>query len=121
MENKQKVKISVILFGVFYIINGLGYLIWGATTDSRLYIVDDLLVRFIGLALILSSVGLFFRKEIARKGIIIALSLAIIETFIGIPKEIDKLEFTIVIVFILIMCVPGLAYFTALKNKKYFN
>lgn len=121
MDNKQKVRISVIFFAILYLGIGVGDLIGGASSDSRFYIFDTLLIRFIGLVLISSSIGLFFRKEIARKGIILALSLSIIEIFIGVPKEINTIELIVGIIVMLTIYVPGLIYFSASKNKEYFN
>jgi hypothetical protein len=120
MKNKKEVKLAVILFAILYLSQGLGYLIGGANTDIRFYNLDNLLIRFIGLIFILSSIGLFFRKEIARKGMILALSLSIVEIFIGVTKHIT-IDFIIGSISILIFCAPGLVYFSVLKNTEYFN
>lgn len=120
-NNKQEIRIEVVLFAILYLLIGSGGLIKGSAPDSRFYIFDDLLVRFTGIILILSSILLFSRKEIARKGIILGLSLTIIEVFIGAPKEIDTIELLIYIIIVSIICVPGLIYFSISKNKKYFN
>lgn len=120
-DNEQEIKIGVVLFAIFYLLIGSGALIKGASSDSRFYIFDDLLIKFTGIVLILSSIFLFSRKEIARKGIVFGLSLTIIEVFIGVPKEIDTIELIMYIIILLIICVPGLIYFSISKNKKYFN
>lgn len=121
MGNKGKGKIAVVLFGILYLLVGLGDLIGGAAADSRFYNFDNTLIRFIGLILIVSSIGVFLRKEIGRKGIILALSLSIIDIFIGVPKEVNRIEFIAAIIIMLIVYVPGLVYFSVLKNKEYLN
>lgn len=120
MDNKRTFKISVILLAILYLAVGLGDLIGGASTDSRFYNFDNLLIKIIGVILIISSIGLLFKKEIARKGIIIALSLSLIEIFIGIPKNIYFVEFILGVMSMLIVYVPGIVYFIILKNKGYF-
>lgn len=117
----RKLEFQLFFFAILYLGIGVGDLIGGASSDSRFYIFDTLLIRFIGLVLISSSIGLFFRKEIARKGIILALSLSIIEIFIGVPKEINTIELIVGIIVMLTIYVPGLIYFSASKNKEYFN
>jgi uncharacterized membrane-anchored protein len=92
MDNK-KPRIGVIIFAALYIVIGLGNLVTGASTDSRFYVFDNILVRIIGALLVISGIGLLFRKEIARKGIIAALALGIIEIFIGIPTSFNIFEF----------------------------
>lgn len=121
MENKKKVKIAVILFAILYLTIGLANLIDGAVADSRFYKFDDLLIRFIGLIFIVSSIGLFFKKEIGRKGVLLALSLSIAEIFIGVPQERITIEIITGGITMLILYVFGLVYFSASKNKKYFN
>lgn len=121
MDKNQRVRIVVNFFAILYLGIGLGDLIGGASFGSRFYIFDDLLIRFIGFILMLSSIGLFFRKEISRKGIIIALSLSIVEILIGVPKEINTIELIVGIIIFLIIYVPGLIYFSVSKNKEYFS
>jgi len=117
MEIGRKLKLGVILFAILYLAIGLADLIGGSTTDSRFYIFDNLLIRFIGLILIISSIGIFFREQIARKGFIVALSLSIIEIFIGVPKDTPTIEFIMEIIIMLLVYVPGLVYFIVSKTK----
>lgn len=74
-------KIPVIVFAILYLVIGLLNLIFGADVNSRFFYFDNLFVKFIGILLITSSIGLFLRKEIAKRGIIIALILSIIEIY----------------------------------------
>jgi hypothetical protein len=121
MKNNGKARISVILFAILYLIIGLGNLIGGAVAESRFYIFDNILIRIIGAVLIASSIGIFLRKEIARKGIIAALALSVIEIFIGIPRNFNTVEFIIGMIIMLIIYVPGIFFFSRPKNKEYFN
>ncbi|AGK96980.1 hypothetical protein [Clostridium pasteurianum] len=110
-------KIPVIIFAILYLVLGLLDLISGADADSRFFYFDNWLIRFIGIVLIISSIGLFLRKEIARKGIIVALSLSLIEILIGIPRNMDITEFVIGLILFLILYVPGLLFFISPENK----
>ena len=58
-----------------------------------------------------------YEKEIARKGIIFALSLSLIEIFIGIPRNFSVTEIVVGLILLLILYVPGLIYFISLENK----
>ncbi|MBC8062441.1 MAG: hypothetical protein H7Y18_17490 [Clostridiaceae bacterium] len=51
-------------------------------------------------------------------GGIVALSLSIIDIFIGVSKEVNKVEFIMAISILLILYVPGLVYFSVFKNKE---
>jgi hypothetical protein len=113
---KDKPKVAVVLFSIFYILLGLALLFNGADPDSKFYLFDDILVRFIGLMLIISSIGLLYKKEIARKVIIVTLLLAIIEVFIAIQNE-----FILVGIIISIFYIPGLVYFSVFANKTINN
>lgn len=119
MENK--VNKRIIIFGLLYLAIGLADLIGGSSTDSRFYPLDNAFIRFIGLILTISSIGLFLKKEIARKGIIVALILSLVEIFIGVPLEINSLEVGIGIILMLLLYVPGLIYFSGYKQKEYFS
>jgi hypothetical protein len=121
MKNNGKARISVILFAILYLIIGLGNLIGGAVAESRFYIFDNILIRVIGAVLIASSIGIFLRREIARKGIIAALALSIIEIFIGIPRDMNTVEVIVGIIIMLIIYVPGILFFSTPKNKEYFS
>lgn len=121
MSNDKTYKIFIILFGVLYLIIGLGYLVGGASPDSRFFMLDNLLIRVIGALLIASSIGVLLKKEIARKGIIAGLILSIIEIFIGIPRDINIIEFISGVWIMMVLYVPGLVYFILLGDKEYFN
>lgn len=109
-------KITFIMFTTLYLVLGALYLIGGADPDSSFYYFDNLLVRFIGTTFIISGIGLFLKKEIARKGIIFALILSLIEIVIGIPQNVGVVELNIEVIFLLILFIPGLMYYTSLKD-----
>lgn len=48
---------------------------WGASSDSRFYAVDDIVVRVLGALLILFSLGLLLRRNWAFMGSIAVLAL----------------------------------------------
>ncbi|MHC1682547.1 MAG: hypothetical protein AB6733_06315 [Clostridiaceae bacterium] len=121
MENKRKTKKLVIVFAIFYLFIGLGDLISGAHPGSRFYVFDDFLLRFIGIIFITSCIGLFFKKEIARKGILLALVLSILEVFIGVPQNVIDLIIIVGYIIAFLIFVPGIFYFYSLRNKDYFN
>lgn len=111
----------IIIFAILYCVIGVADLVGGATLDSRFYTFDNLLIKTIGAALIIISIGLFLRKEIARKGFIITLSLSIIELFIGIPQNVNTFEIIGECVISLLVYVPGIIYFSKPSIKAYFN
>lgn len=114
MKNYKK---PYIIFATLYLVIGLLDLIDGAADDSRFFYFDNFLVRFIALILVISSIGLFLKKEIARKGIIFALSLSLIEIFIGIPQNLSVTEIVVGLILLLMLYVPGLIYFISPENK----
>ncbi|MEQ8155082.1 MAG: hypothetical protein ABRQ25_09415 [Clostridiaceae bacterium] len=109
-------KITFIMFTTLYLVLGALYLIGGADPDSSFYYFDNLLVRFIGTTFIISGIGLFFKKEIARKGIISALILSLIEIVIGVPQNVGVVELNAEVIFLLILFIPGLMYYTSIKD-----
>lgn len=121
MGNNKKSRIAVLLFAILYLIIGIADLIGGSAQDSRFYNFDNIFIRIIGVILIVSSIGLFSEKEIARKGIIFALSLSIIEIFIGAPKDMNTFELIMGVTIMLILYVPGLVYFMKIGNFKSNN
>ncbi|GAA0182120.1 hypothetical protein SH2C18_45530 [Clostridium sediminicola] len=121
MGKNKKSKIAVRLFAILYLIIGIGDLIGGSAQDSRFYNFDNIFIRIIGVILIVSSIGIFSKKEIARKGIIFALSLSIIEIFIGAPQDMNTFELIIGVIIMLILYVPGLMYFMKIGNSKSNN
>jgi len=104
-------KISYIIIVILYLVIGLINLIDGAGLDSRFFYFDNLLVKFNGIILIISSIGLLFKKEIARKGIVVALSLCLIEMSIGVPQNMEITDLVFAFIFLLIVYVSGLLYF----------
>jgi hypothetical protein len=117
MGDKSSIKKIVIFISFLYLFIGLGFLIGGASTDSRFYVIDDLLVRMNGLILTVSCIGIFFRKDIARKGLIMALILSLIEIFIGIPQNTSIRDLVTQIIIMLWLYVPGLIFFINPKQK----
>ncbi|WMJ87103.1 hypothetical protein [Anaerocolumna sp. MB42-C2] len=121
MIQKKKDRITIIILSIFYITIGLGFLFGGASSDIRFYAFDNLFIRINGIFLIVSCIGLLFKKEIARKGIILSLVLAVVEIFIGVPKESEIQKMINDICIMLMIYVPGLIYFIVIKNRNYFN
>lgn len=119
MNNKRHKKV-ITIFAILYFMIGLLDLIGGSAEDSRFYILDDALIRTIGVVFILSSIGLLLKKEIARKETVVALVLSLLEIIIGFPQKINTVEFIIEVIIMLILYIPGLVYFIVLKNKGYF-
>lgn len=116
MEEKKKLKPVVIIMAIFYLILGLANFIWGAAEGSRFYEFDNVLIKFIGMILIGSSIGAFYKLKAARVGFIVALSLSVIELFIGVPEGISMVEYIFMFVFAMIIYLPGLIYFSVSKE-----
>ncbi len=104
-------KVPVVIFAVLYSVIGLLNLFYGADAASRFFYFDNLLLRFDGLVLLISGIGLLVKKEIARKGIIAGLILSLIEVAIGVPQNSSAAEVVLGVIFFLILYVPGLLYF----------
>ena len=119
--NNNKLIVPPILFAILYCVIGLLDLVYGATPDSRFYIFDNLFIKTIGAALIIISISLFLKKEIARKGLIITLSLSIIELFIAIPESLNTFDMILGFIIGLLIYVPGIVYFSKPSTKAYFN
>ena len=121
MIQKKKDRMIIIILSIFYLTVGFGFLLGGASSDSRFYTFDNAFIKINGIILIVSCIGLLFKKEIARKGIISALVLAVAEIFIGVPKESEIQKSVNDICIMLMIYVPGLIYFIVIKKRNYFN
>ena len=83
----KKLNKPTIIFSILYILLGVSDLIMGADPGSRLFFYDNIIVRVAGGLLLISSIGILMQKEIARKGILVALILLISDLIIGVPVD----------------------------------
>jgi hypothetical protein len=107
MKNLNK---PTIIFSILYILIGAQDLIMGAVPSSRFFFYDNILVRLGGAVLLISSIGILMQKEMARKGILIALILLIIDLIVGIPVDYSSSEIVAGYISSLILYIPGMLY-----------
>ena len=58
---------------------GIMNIAWGASPSSRFYVIDDVVVRILGVGLVMTSLSLFFRQNWAFIGAISILAISILE------------------------------------------
>lgn len=107
MKNLNK---TTIMFSILYLLIGSQYLITGAVPSSRFFFYDNIIVRLGGAILLSSSIGILLQKKLARKGILAALILLIIDLVIGIPFDYSTSEIVGVIIFSLLLYIPGMLF-----------
>jgi hypothetical protein len=107
MKNLNK---PTIIFSILYILIGAQYLIMGVVPNSRFFFYDNIIVRLGGAILLISSIGILLQKELARKGILAALLLLIIDLVIGIPVDYSTKEIVWFIIFALLLYFPGMLF-----------
>ena len=107
MKNLNK---PTIIFSILYILIGAQYLIMGVLPSSRFFFYDNIIVRLGGAILLISSIGILMQKELARKGILAALILLLIDLIIGIPVDYSTNEIIWFIIFALLLYIPGILF-----------
>jgi hypothetical protein len=75
-------KTALIIVNILFMRIGLLDLIFGADKSSKYYYYDDIFVRISGVMYIISSIGLWLKKDLARKTIIFLNLLSMIEVII---------------------------------------
>jgi hypothetical protein len=102
----KKLKKLAIIFSIMYIFLGVSELIWGSDPSSKFYFYDNILVRIGGAVLLISSIGILLKKDAARKGMLAAFILHIIELVIGIPANASSGLIAVVIIALLVFYIP---------------
>lgn len=122
MSKKYKgIKIANVIISFFLFMLGIDNLIVGAHTSGNFYVPDAILVRALGVLFITSSLGLFLRKDLARKAAIITAVFSVFETFA--TFDYADLIVDIPISFLIITIVYGipLIFLFNQRVKKYFK
>lgn len=77
-----KVKILISIVNIFFLSIGILDLIYGAEKSSRYYYYDNIFIRTSGALYIISSIGLWLKKDLARRTIIFLNMINILEVII---------------------------------------
>jgi hypothetical protein len=107
MKNLNK---PTIIFSILYILIGAQDVLMGVVPSSRFFFYDNIIVRLGGAVLLISSIGILMQKEFARKGIIAALILLIIDLVIGMPVDYSTSQIIGGIIFSLLLYIPGMLF-----------
>jgi hypothetical protein len=107
-ELMKNLKTTTIVFSILYLFIGAADLIWGAMPESRFFFYDNIIVRLAGAVLLISTIGILLQKEVARKGVLAALILHLIDLIIGVPVDYSNAEIVGGVVFALISYAPML-------------
>ncbi|MPM87769.1 hypothetical protein SDC9_134869 [bioreactor metagenome] len=118
----KKIKRLNIVIALLYIWFGITGMIEGADPSSRFYYVDNIVLRIIGAALIVTSVGLLLRKEIARKSFVALMVACVLEMIITFDTSVEeKVVIIATAVFAVIIYALPMIFYMLPKVKRCFQ
>lgn len=118
----KKVKRLNIVIAILYIWMGINQILEGADASSRFYYIDNIALRIIGAALIVTSIGLLLKKEIARKSFIALIIISILEIIITFDTSVEEKSLIIfVAVVVVMMYIFPMVFYMLPKVKRCFQ
>ncbi|GEM_PF-1146312 len=105
MKNLNK---RTIIFSILYIVIGALELIFGSDASTKLFLLDNIMVRLGGAVLLVSAAGILLDKELARKGMLAALILHLAELVIGAPANATSAEIFLTVAMLIVVYIPML-------------
>jgi len=105
MRNLKK---RTIIFSILYIVIGALELIFGSDASTKLFFLDNIMVRLGGAVLLVSAAGILLDKEAARKGMLAALILHLVELVIGAPANATASEIFPTVAMLIVVYIPML-------------
>ncbi|MBM7869903.1 hypothetical protein JOC70_001373 [Clostridium pascui] len=118
----KKIKRLNVVIALLYIWIGITGMIEGADPSSRFYYVDNIVLRIIGAALTVTSVGLLLKKELARKSFIGLMAACVLEMIITFDISIEEKAVVIITaVFAVIIYILPMIFYMLPKVKRCFQ
>ncbi|WP_186431594.1 hypothetical protein [Clostridium sp. BSD9I1] len=118
----KKIKRLNIVIALLYIWIGITGILEGADPSSRFYYVDNIVLRIIGAALTVTSIGLLLKKELARKSFIVLMVACILEMIITFDISVEeKIVVIVTAVFAVIIYVLPMVFYMIPKVKRCFQ
>lgn len=120
--SSKKIKILNIIIALLYIWIGIIEVLEGAEPSSRFYYIDNIALRIIGATLVVTSIGLILKKEIARKAAVALMIISILEMIITFDISVEEKAVVIIAaVFAVIIYVLPMIFYILPKVKRCFQ
>lgn len=115
-------KPGITVVSVLYLIIGLLDLLGGSSHQSTFYVIDNIVVRVLGVLFLIASIGLLKRLEVARQSFIWLLVIQILEVALTLDYSHEP-PFLIVSAFIIILPISiiPLIYLTRPTVREQFH
>lgn len=118
----KKIKRLNIVISILYICIGATQILEGADASSRFYYIDNIAIRIIGIALIVTSIGLLLKKEIARKSFIALMVISILEIIITFDTSVEEKSLIIFVAMVVVMIyIFPMVFYMLPKTRRCFQ